>query len=200
MDSRVDEILQYWYGDFVQEGQAVEERAKFWFGKSDLVDKEIKDRFSGDVEHVINGENHHWLQQPKGRLACIILLDQFCRQIFRDTSRAFEYDPMALKFCLDGIGMGHDLALTRPLRYFYYLPLEHSENLEHQKQCVAAYQAMADEAPVEFRRIYDDAVGYADKHLVIIERFGRFPHRNRILGRTSTPQELEFLKQPGSSF
>lgn len=200
MEQKIDEILDYWYGDFAQQGSDADQRIEFWFGKSDQADKEITDRFSNDVKTLINGGYRHWLQHPRGRLACIILLDQFCRQIFRGTSRAYEYDPMALNYCLDGIDLGHDLALSWPLRYFYYLPLEHSENIEHQNQCVAVYQALADEAPEKFRAIYTDAADYAEKHRVIIERFGRFPHRNRILGRNSTEEELEFLKQPGSSF
>lgn len=200
VDSKINEILEYWYGDFTDEGRAVDERFAFWFGKSESADREIADRFSGDVDRLVNGEYRHWLKQPKGRLASIILIDQFCRQIFRDTARAFEHDPMALEFCLDGIELGHDLALSRPLRYFYYLPLEHSENIGHQKQCVAAYQAMVHETPEQYRYIYADAVVYAERHQEIIERFGRFPHRNSILGRDSTAEELEFLKQPGSSF
>ena len=200
MDKKIDEILDYWFADFVEEGEAVDERFKFWFGKSDQADKEITDRFSSDVDRLINAQYQHWLQHPKGRLAAIILLDQFCRQIYRGTPRSFEHDSLALKFCLDGINLGHDLALARPLRLFFYLPLEHSENLDHQQQCVAAYQAMADEAPREFRYLYINAKDYAEKHLIIIDRFGRFPHRNNILGRQSTPQELEFLTQPGSSF
>ena len=200
MKSKIDEILDYWYGDFVHEGQDVDAKFKFWFGKSEESDREIKDCFLVDVENVIANQYNHWLEQPKGRLACIILIDQFCRQIFRGCAKAFEFDHIALDFCLKGIDSGHDLALSRPLRYFYYLPLEHSENLDHQYQCVAAYQAMADEAPEEFRYIYIDAKGYSEKHLQIIKRFGRFPHRNEILDRESTPQEIEFLKQPGSSF
>ncbi len=200
MDSRIDEILEYWYGDFVTEGSAVDDRFKFWFGKNENADKEIKERFTNDIEQVINNNYRHWLQYPRGRLASIILIDQFCRQIYRGKPEAFKHDHLALKFCIEGIELGHDLILPRPLRYFYYLPLEHSENLQHQYQCVAAYQAMADEAPVQYRHIYTDAIVYAEKHLQIIERFGRFPHRNEIFGRKSTADEIEFLKLPGSSF
>ena len=200
MDRRVDEILDYWYGDFVKEGNAVDERFKFWFGKSEQADEEIRRRFSADVEKLIASQYQHWLQHPQGRLACILLIDQFCRQIYRGTPAAFEYDHLALDFCIQGIELGHDLALSRPLRYFYYLPLEHSEDLDHQHQCVAAYQVMADEAPEKYRYIYLNAKGYSEEHLKIIERFGRFPHRNKILDRKSTLAELEFLKQPGSSF
>ena len=200
MDKKIAQILDYWYGDFVSEGSAVDERFKFWFGKSEQADREIKHRFSADVEKLIDNQYQHWLQYPKGRLACILLVDQFCRQIYRGTPAAFEHDHLALSFCIQGIESGHDLDLTRPLRYFYYLPLEHSENLQHQNQCVAAYQAMADEAPEAYRYIYTGAKGYAEEHLKIIERFGRFPHRNKILGRISTPEELDFLTQPGSSF
>lgn len=200
MDNKIDEILEYWYGDFVNEGSAVDERFKFWFGKSEQADTEIKQRFSGDVDRLIANQYQHWLDIAKGRLACILLIDQFCRQIYRGTPAAFEHDHLALGYCIEGIELGHDSALSRPLRYFYYLPLEHSENLDHQRRCVAAYQAMADEAPQAYRYIYLDAKSYAQAHLEMIERFGRFPHRNSILGRGSTPEEIEFLKQPDSSF
>ena len=200
MDKKVDEILDYWYGDFVNEGSAVDERHEFWFGKSEQSDAEITERFLDDVNKQINNQYQHWLKTPRARLASIILIDQFCRQIYRDTPAAFENDHLALDYCLDGIELAHDMALPRPLRYFFYLPLEHSENLDHQHQCVAAYQAMADEAPEKFRYMYIDAKGYAENHLKIIQRFGRFPHRNKILGRISTAQEIEFLKQEGSSF
>ncbi len=201
MDTRIQEIIDYWYGNPVNEATFIDERFDLWFGKSDQADEEIKELFTNDVEKLIAGEYEYWLSSPKGRLASIILIDQFCRQIYRGTPGAFEHDPLALKFCLDGIDIGHDLALSRPLRYFYYLPLEHAENLDHQRQCVAAYQAMVDDAPTEdIKKIYTEAVGYADKHLVIIERFGRFPHRNEILGRESTTEEIEFLKEPDSSF
>ena len=200
MDKKVSEILDYWYGDFEDEGDAIEERFKFWFGKSEQADKEITDRFADDVDKLVANQYQHWLSYPQGRLASIILIDQFCRQIYRDTAAAFKYDQLALGFCLDGIELGHDLALSRPHRYFYYLPLEHAENLDHQQQCVDAYQTMADEAPKHCHNVYVDAIGYAMSHLKIIERFGRFPHRNKVLGRLSTTEELEFLKQPGSSF
>ncbi len=200
-DSQIKRIIDYWYGNPINETTVVGERFDLWFGKSDEADREIKELFSEDVEKLIAGQYQHWLQTPKGRLASIILIDQFCRQIYRGTPKAFEHDSKALKFCLDGIAIGHDLALSRPLRYFYYLPLEHSESIEHQYQCVAAYQSMADECTTEdLKKIYIEAKGYADKHLVIIERFGRFPHRNEILGRVSTAEEIEFLKGPDSSF
>ena len=200
MDSRIQEIIDYWYGNPISEGTIVNDRFELWFGKSDAADIEIKLLFSDDVTKLVAGEYEDWLETPQGRLASIILIDQFCRQIYRGMPKSFEYDPIALKFCLDGIELGHDLALSRPLRYFYYLPLEHSENMEHQHQCVNAYQAMADEAPNEFKKIYIEAKGYADKHLVIVDRFGRFPHRNEILGRESTTEEVEFLTLPNSSF
>ena len=199
MDKRIDEIIDYWFAEAIQEGQGAE-RSKFWFGKSEQADLEVKQLFLTDVEKLVRGEYSHWLEQPRGRLASILLIDQFCRQIYRDTAKAFEYDPMALDHCLKGIELGHDLALSRPLRFFYYLPLEHSENMIHQNQCVAAYQAMVEEAPPEHKHTYIDALDYAQSHLDIIARFNRFPHRNEILGRVCTEEEIEFLKQPGSSF
>jgi len=191
MDSRIQQIIDYWYGNPIDEATLFKDRFELWFGKSDEDDEEIRTLFRADLEKLINGDYEHWLIIPEGRLASIILIDQFCRQIYRGSPKAFEYDPLALKFCLDGIEIGHDMALSRPHRYFYYLPLEHS----------AGYQAMADEcADEDLKKNYIEAVGYANKHLVIIERFGRFPHRNDTLGRKSTAEEIEFLKGPDSSF
>ena len=200
IDQQASEILQYWFGDDGGNDKLIEQRSQFWFGKSEQTDREIKSRFQDDVERLIAGNFDHWLVQPEGRLACIILIDQFCRQIYRDTAQAFKYDSLALSYCLDGIMLKHDVSLTRPQRSFYYLPLEHSESLEDQDLSVAKFQALADDAPIANKPAYEYTLDYALRHRQVIERFGRFPHRNRILGRPSAPEETEFLKQPGSSF
>jgi uncharacterized protein (DUF924 family) len=140
------------------------------------------------------GKLNHWQEQPLSCLALIILLDQFPRNIFRDRPQAFATDAQALEFAQYAVDRGFDRQLLPVQRWFIYLPLEHSENLEHQQQAVKLFSTLKDDPDSA------SAIDYACHHLRIIERFGRFPHRNRILGRSTTPQEEEFLKQPGSSF
>ena len=200
MNQRINDILDFWYADFDQGGDAIEQRFELWFRKNKQTDEQIKTLFSNDINKAINGDYDLWVKHPLGRLAVIILIDQFCRHVYRGEPRAFEYDSIALNYCLDGIELGADQQLPFHFRYFFYLPLEHAENLNHQQLCVEKFETMVQLSSEEFKQVYTDQVNYANQHLVIIERFGRFPHRNKILGRASTAEEIEFLKQPGSSF
>lgn len=142
-------------------------------------------------ENALAGRLDAWAESIDGALALVIALDQFPRNMFRGTPRAFAADAKAREIADQAISRGFDRVLLPPKRGFLYLPFEHSEKLEDQKRCVALFEAAGDDA---------DGLLWAVKHLRIIERFGRFPHRNRILGRESTPEEIEFLTQPDSSF
>ena len=143
----------------------------------------------------------HWAEVPVGRLALILLLDQLPRNIHRDTPAAFAQDAKARDLCLRGLSLGADKALSPLARVFFYLPLEHAESREQQARSVALFEALADEqADGPARETFEGFADFARRHQVIIQRFGRFPHRNAILGRTSTPEEAEFLQQPGSGF
>lgn len=195
---RIEEILYFWFGDL--HNMNLEERLKLWFGGEEETDQLIRSQFEADVLQAIQGNYAHWEVTPKGCLALIILLDQFSRNIYRDTPKAFAQDEMALEVCLRGIDQGKDLALEPIERSFFYLPMEHSENLEVQWRSVQAFENLARSVPPELTKTFESFLDYAVRHYVIIERFGRFPHRNEILGRVSTEEELEFLKQPGSSF
>ncbi|MBF8302770.1 MAG: hypothetical protein HW396_1051, partial [Candidatus Dadabacteria bacterium] len=154
------------------------------------------------LELAVGGKLKSWENTPRGTLALIILLDQFSRNIYRGTAKAFSQDSLALYVCLRGIEKGFDKRLHPVERLFLYMPLEHSEDLEMQKKSVE-YFSMLEKlfpAPPSLASMVSEFKKYAGMHYVIIERFGRFPHRNEILGRKSTPEEIEFLKQPGSSF
>ncbi len=167
-----------------------------WFRKDAAFDASIRDRFAADVEAALAGT----LPAPVSEedlLAHIVVLDQFTRNIFRDSARAFAGDAQALRLAMRLVTEGRDKNLGPWQRWFAYLPFEHAESPLEQERSVALFAALAREmqAPA-----FDSALDYAERHRVIIERFGRFPHRTAILGRASTAEESEFLKQPGSSF
>jgi len=192
--SRAEDILAFWF-DEPQDNQAYcEERRQLWFGQAPQFDQEIRDRFTTDYQLAAERQLMDWQEVPRPALALIILLDQFPRNMFRGDPRAFATDPLAREVATVLVQGGADRQLLPVERMFVYLPFMHSENLTHQQQSVALFQQLAQERP------YLDSRSYAIGHKEIIERFGRFPHRNTILGRPSTVEESEFLQQPGSSF
>lgn len=190
--SRVDEILDFWFG---RPDEAIYGKQRsFWFTKKPQFDQEVRTRFLTDYEQAVAGQLDHWKESPKSCLALIILLDQFPRNMFRGTAQAFARDPQALSAAQHAVANGFDQELLTVQRWFVYLPFEHSENLEHQRQAVQLFGTLSDDPDSA------STLDYAVRHRSVIERFGRFPHRNHILGRATTPEEAEFLKQPGSSF
>lgn len=198
--TRIEEILSFWFGEIDADGLATAEQAKRWFKASAETDNLIRERFEIDLQKAIQGQLTSWEQYPRGRLALIVLLDQFSRNIYRGTARAFAQDELALSLCLQGIDLGHDLAL-RPLEQsFYYLPMEHAESLEIQDRCVQHYQQLMATAPPATAKKLKSSLDYALSHREIIARFGRFPHRNKLLGRASTAAEREYLSQGGAVF
>lgn len=188
--STPDEVLEFWF-------PADQARAsKLWWGKDPQLDAEIRERFGPTLRAARAGELDHWAELARGRLALIVVLDQLSRNIHRNDPEAFAADARARALTEEGLARGHDRELQAIERLFFYLPLEHSESLDDQERCIALMQALAD----EFGEQYVGYVDYAVRHRDIIARFGRFPHRNAVLGRPSTAEELEFLTQPGSSF
>jgi uncharacterized protein (DUF924 family) len=189
-----EHILNFWFGDEFVDGFPLHSREALWFQSNRAIDQEIKAGFATDVERAAKGQLDHWQATPQGRLALIVLLDQFPRNIYRGTPHAFAYDSLASGFCKEGIELGHDAQLRPVERIFYYLPLEHSESLAMQELSVSLMQVMLDNAiPSQHTKI-QGFLNYALSHHDIIARFGRFPHRNSILGRDSTVAEIEFMK------
>jgi uncharacterized protein (DUF924 family) len=174
-------VLEYWFSPEVE---------KDWFVPSAGRDAEIAEKFTPWVEAALAGQLESWTLDARGALALVILLDQFPRHIWRGTAKAFAGDRLAREAADNAIHMAFDWQLDPKARTFLYLPFEHSEDIGHQRKALDLFR----------ERATADAVEWAEKHLRIIERFGRFPHRNSALGRDSTPEEVEFLKQPGSSF
>ena len=199
MEERLEQVHRYWFGDCENDGGVIKQKGKLWFGKDEVVDQAIREQFSDLVELASGQRIKTDGLKPQLRLAVILLLDQFTRNIYRNDPRSFASDPLARMLAQELIDRSaEDL---RPVeRVFLYLPLEHSEELDDQKKSVALfrhlYQSVAEEVKEAFGGFFD----YAVRHHDIIARFGRFPHRNKILGRTSTAEELKFLSQPGSSF
>ncbi len=197
---RSEKILRFWFGGLDPEGPLPRERLDLWFGGAAETDRLIRARFGEDVERAAAGEYLHWEQTPRCSLALILLLDQFTRNIHRDTPLAYASDGVARRICLQGLERGWDRELAWVERAFYYLPLEHAEESALQERSVALFRALAAEAPPLLREPAASFLDYAERHREVIARFGRFPHRNKTLGRPSSPEEEEFLRRPGSSF
>jgi len=176
-----DDVLAYWFAPGPQ-------RAARWFRGDAATDADCRQRFASTLDAATRGELDGWSATPRGRLALIVVLDQFSRNIHRGTPRAFAQDARALALCLDGLARGDDRTLGPDERGFFYLPLEHAEDAAMQARSVACFEALAAEAP--------EAAGFlpwAREHRDVIARFGRFPTRNATLGRPSTPDEEAFL-------
>ena len=197
------EVLEFWFGEDsadLDNATIAGRQSGLWWGKSEATDTEIRRRFEPLVQAAGADNLDEWKASPAGWLALILLLDQFPRNIFRTTPDMFAFDPKARTLTVDGIDAGIDRKLRLIERVFFYLPLEHAESPDDQARCVALMTRLVDEAPGPEKQVFESFVGYAEAHKRIIDRFGRFPHRNEILGRESSAEEIEFLKQPGSSF
>lgn len=192
MDSTVTDsqpILDFWFGS------PVGEYRQQWFRKDPTLDAQIKARFANVYWTMVTLSPDLPLPTAKASLARIIVLDQFARNMFRGTPQSFAADAQALAIAVRAIDQGYDMALLPVERLFLYMPFEHSENLAHQERSVAYFEALVMAAP-DLTHCLD----YARRHQAVITQFGRFPHRNQILGRPSTEEELAFLQQPGSGF
>lgn len=197
---QVDDVLDYWFGGSPDNVRTPERQAQLWWGKNEDVDREIEEQFGTLLKELVFGEHKEWLDKAEGRLAAIIVLDQFSRNMFRDTAMAFEQDSLALQLCLEGIELEQDLELFPVQRVFFYLPLEHSESMQMQNMMVSLMDKLVNLVEEPAKEIFGDFYQYAIAHRKVIERFGRYPHRNEILGRESTPEELQYLEEPGSGF
>jgi len=199
MTEQIEEILHFWFGSLKNGFPEADRRKLWWFG-GDSTDKLIAELFGHRVRQALWGQLNDWAGQPRGRLALILLLDQFTRSIYRGSTDAFAGDGQAEALCRAGIKNGHDTALELSERLFFYMPLEHAEELSSQNLCVARIESMLCETPRELRHHIDNALDFAHEHRDLIIRFNRFPHRNEVLSRSSTPEELAYLNQPHKSY
>jgi uncharacterized protein (DUF924 family) len=176
-----ESVLKFWFEEIDK---------SFWFKKDKNFDEQVRSRFAEVYAKVIAGETAHWRLSPEGQLAEIIVLDQFARNMFRNSPKAFAGDILALELAQDAVERGDDMALPIEQRAFLYMPFMHSEDKEVHAEAVKLFSQPGLEENLKFEIL----------HKNIIDRFGRYPHRNEILGRESTPEEIEFLKTSGSSF
>ena len=200
-----EEILKFWFGH-LNDQMPLEKNNPFvkrWFTKDDRFDAEIRRKFEGDIQKASQGDLHSWEEEASGRLALVILFDQFPRNMYRNSPQMFAYDAIALNLALRTIHKKIDQQLQLVERLFLYMPLQHCEDLEIQKLSLKQFEklVLASEAQSPSNTsYYQYTLSYAKRHHDIIERFGRFPHRNALLNRPSTEAEMDFLKGPGSSF
>jgi len=192
-----EDILVFWFGN--EPKQPLKNAAQWWQKDPDF-DQKVKEHFEAPLQQAIRGELESWRADARTCLAYIILTDQFSRNMYRDTPQMFAQDALALAACLHGMEQGQDRELTSVQCWFFYMPMMHSEDWKIQQRAVQSFRDLADHAEPAFKETLANAYDFAVKHAAIVERFGRFPHRNKLLGRESTAEERAFLKQPGSSF
>jgi uncharacterized protein (DUF924 family) len=204
---RPKDILDFWFGTGPWDAARLAERTTFWFGgpgdtPADIAarDGSIRARLEPLLERAARGEFASWAASPHRRLALILLFDQVPRNCYRGTAAAFAFDREALALSVEGLQLAADAALDPVERIFFYLPLEHAESLEAQDTAATAFERLVAEAPLELRDYCAYTAQFAKKHRDLIVRFGRFPHRNRVLGRESTQEEKEWLASGENSF
>ncbi len=200
MTDPIEDILDFWFGELNAQGCSTPEHRKRWWTKSDAFDESIQHHFLDDYEAIVEGEREAWRNSARGALAYIIVLDQFSRNMFRGTPTMFAADELAREVCREGLDAGFDAELSFDERVFFYLPLEHSESMADHKLCLELFERLLDSAPEPLEADAKYYLDFAVQHRAIVERFGRYPHRNEILGRASSEEEAKFLREPGSSF
>jgi uncharacterized protein (DUF924 family) len=191
MTATATDVLELWFSD---------DARKHWWSKNDAFDAEIRARFGALVDEAIDGKHEDWISSPETALALVIVLDQFTRNIFRGSARSFSGDPRARAIVNAAVDRGFDTKLSLERRMFLYMPLQHSENLADQKRSVELFTRWAEAHDAKDQKEIENDLVYVRRHYEIIERFGRFPHRNAVLGRETTPEEKAFLAEPMSSF
>jgi uncharacterized protein (DUF924 family) len=187
---KADEVLDFWFGREDEPGYGGFREE--WFRKDPEFDREVRDRFEGLHQEAAAGHLDGWKEDARGCLALVILLDQFPRNMYRGDPRSYATDRKAQETAEYAVDRALDRELPEFQRMFLYMPFMHSEDLAHQRRSVELFRQLGEDEA--------DADSYAVRHMEIVERFGRFPHRNEVLGRPTTPEEAEFLKEPGSSF
>lgn len=194
MSDKFHEILNFWFGDLGHADLPSSDRTNLWFGENEKLKNEMLQLFSNEYQEAAEGTLMEWAQLPRGRLALIILLDQFPRWAFRNSAKAFLYDHVAQQLCIEGLSVNMDQSLTLIERVFFYMPLVHAESTEAQERSIRLYQELVNLSMSETTQIYQLFLAYAYAHFRVIKEFGRFPQRNKILGRQPTEAELSFLK------
>lgn len=197
---RIEAALTFWFRGQALSAPWIERRMDTWFGEDPDFDREIEREFKDDVAAASAGQCIHWANAPRGRLALILLLDQFRRNIYRGTAAAFARDRAALALCMAGILDNQDHELAPIEQVFFYMPLQHAESRQAQTKSVALYARLAGTVAPACREIFERVARFAELHARIIKTFGRFPHRNALLGRENTAEEIEYLAGDAPDF
>ena len=197
---RIDAILSFWFKEQELTAPQIDRRMDVWFSDDEVFDLEIRKDFANDVEMASEGQLDHWAHQPRGRLALILLLDQFRRNIYRNSADAFARDKMALKLCVEGARDKKDRELTAIQKAFFYMPLQHAESRKVQEKSVQIFRRLAAAVSPTYRETFETMATFAELHRDIVEQFGRFPHRNSLLGRDNTPEEAAYLAGDSPDF
>jgi uncharacterized protein (DUF924 family) len=200
MATTPDDVLEFWFGDALASSENLNARVELWFSKNEEFDREIQRRFGSLPEQAARREMDEWRGHAASALALTLVLDQFPRNLFRNHARAFAFDPAAREVALSAIARGFDQTLHPLQAVFFYLPLEHAEDIELQEKGVQLFGPLIARAPEELRPMLENFASYARRHRDLIRMFGRFPHRNKILGRPSTPAEVAYLEAGGDTF
>jgi len=197
---RIEEILNFWFAETPRDAFKIDGRMAFWFGDDKSQDEKIRSLFSEDIEKASTGELDHWADTPRGRLALIILLDQFRRNIFRRSKDAYLMDHQVLKLTIKGMELGHDRQLEPIERAFFYMPMQHSESLKVQDFSVRTFTTLAETVKPTLRATFRTFSQFAELHRDIVAQFNRSPHRNEALGRKNTPAEEAYLDESPPDF
>jgi uncharacterized protein (DUF924 family) len=192
-DQDIERVLQFWFSSNQQDALKIDSRMNRWFGNDQILDRTIQDEFGELVNQASSGELMDWAETPRGRLALIILLDQFRRNIFRGTADAYKRDHMAVKICIEGTSKGDYKKLSPEQRIFFFMPLQHAESLKIQEKSVQIYAALAERVSDTLKETFLTTAQFAELHRDIIKQFGRFPHRNNVLGRQNSEEESTYL-------
>ena len=198
--ARIDEILSFWFKEQALSAPQIDRRMDIWFGEDAEFDAAIKAEFEDDMERASQGELDHWADEPRGRLALILLIDQFRRNVYRNTAKAFSHDKRALKLCVEGAMAKKDKGLTPIQKVFFYMPLQHAESAKVQAKSVELFNKLAESVSPTYQETFLTVAQFAELHKDVIDQYGRFPHRNELLGRENTPEEDEYLANDGPDF
>lgn len=200
MSESPEPLLAFWFGDDLDAPERVDARVRVWFGGGRDFDARVRARFERLPERAARGELDAWREGARPALALVLALDQLPRNLHRGGARAFAFDPLAREAAEQALGRGFDAELHPVEASFLYLPLEHAEDPEAQERSVALFRALQERAPAALRPQIETFLGFAERHREVIRRFGRFPHRNLLLGRPSTAEELAYLRAGGETF
>jgi uncharacterized protein (DUF924 family) len=198
--ARIEAILSFWFKEQELSAPQIDHRMDMWFGEDPVFDHEVEKEFGDDVNAACAGRLDHWAAEPHGRLALILLIDQFRRNIYRNSAKAFSKDKLALKLCVEGAMEKKDRSLTPIQRVFFYMPLQHAESRKVQAKSVELYNRLAEVVTLTYRETFLTVAQFAELHKDIIDQFGRFPHRNTLLDRENTAEEAKYLAGDSPDF